>query len=338
MTRNSIYVKPVELRARDIDEFYAILPGIKATVVYKSKGEYQITNLELNDLYFKAGEDTRPGLYHARRSLASWSSKYDESGEVQKTSNRAIAIADASYIDAHEAANGVSKYVEKAPGVASGHRFETEGFDLHYTARSGSLGGLTRYDALKNRETYDSALLLARSMQNAKSVDGANWISAFGGSAVLTQALEILSRQNMKLPGHSIFLHRPRTSSRQAIKLAHQLEMSLDKKASNIGFFDPLGAASNLRVAPGRIKNEKDYYDANSLVSDVLKGSLQSIGIAGAGVGLAVTTTYATAVPALITLVKAASWTTVGTTAAGIANHAFEPHAHKVKRALPVKK
>src|SRR5690606_41081729 len=109
-------------------------------------------------------------------------------------------------------------------------RVANPGLDLHYTPGKRGIVGLKKSrDALTNengKALVESATLLANTMYSARNVQGVLWFADWGGSAVLTRALQILKDQHLKLEKHSVFLNRPTSVSSQALKLAKELDMT----------------------------------------------------------------------------------------------------------------
>ena len=73
------------------------------------------------------------------------------------------------------------------------------GFDLHFTPGGGGIRGLKKAkEAIstgKDRKIVESAIVLANTMYQAHNQNGIIWFSDYGGSAILTRALQILQRE-----------------------------------------------------------------------------------------------------------------------------------------------
>src|SRR5690606_1620415 len=117
-------------------------------------------------------------------------------------------------------------------------RVANPGLDLHYTPGKRGIVGLKKSrDALTNengKALVESATLLANTMYSARNVPGVLWFSDWGGSAVLTRALQILKGQNLSLENHSVFLNRATSGSSQTEKLAESLKMTVAGKSSGL--------------------------------------------------------------------------------------------------------
>ncbi|MBQ0789847.1 MAG: hypothetical protein KBT50_04440, partial [Cycloclasticus sp.] len=163
------------------------------------------------------------------------------------------------------------------------------------TPKLGSLGGLKNYKKAinpnSNTDVHASALLLAKTMYDARKVNGVRWVSEFGGSAVLTQAMTILAAQGIKLDKHYVFLYRPTSAPNKALEAAQAVGLKLDRKFSNPHMFDVIGNQGQLSVILNRIKHEEDYTAFKASADLIAQGkSVQGLGttvatVAG-GVGL----------------------------------------------------
>lgn len=72
-------------------------------------------------------------------------------------------------------------------------------------------------------------------MYKASSIPGVVWFADWGGSAVLTRALQILIHEkSADFKGHRIVLNRPTSSSSLAVKLARELNMDLVEKRAGL--------------------------------------------------------------------------------------------------------
>ena len=264
------------------EEFYIFLPGIRATGEALPGGGYKIVNMVLDPGYFKATENNRPGLYRATYSNSNqWETEYSPDGAIINKENRVVAISDTRYGSPDEAAEAAAGKVVHAPGAPKkGRLFNSAGFDMHYSPVGSPLGGLRRYDANKSSEVHGSAKLLAEQMYAARNVKGVNWVSERGGSVVLTQAMELLVQQGVKLDKHAAFMVLPSSSPRKAIDLAHKLNLVKDEEFIKTGYVDSVNTVSSLSSAFARIKNDKDPYGWGSAVKEAGLGLLkQSAGL-----------------------------------------------------------
>ncbi|MFK5951386.1 MAG: hypothetical protein QM500_21740, partial [Methylococcales bacterium] len=155
---------------------------------------------------------------------------------------------------------------------------KNNGFDLHHTpGGSGIVGLKSAKSALatsKDSSVTQSAMLLANTMFQARKIEGVLWYSDWGGSAVLTRAMEILHHEkNISLGNHSIFMNRPTTKASYALELGEKLGLTPNAKGMNTGL--------NYKEIAGNI-----------LISDVsttgtLKTTAFGVGAAGAAFAIA---------------------------------------------------
>ncbi|WP_406828862.1 hypothetical protein [Microbulbifer sp. ARAS458-1] len=285
--KNNVYVRPGERqRGTGSEKYYVFLPGLKATVVRWMNDQFCITELVMDDNYYRVKDldGTRMGLYRVERGRSdAWRSTYVNGGNVKPQSGRLVTVADAKYGTANDAAKfsvpGAFEFLgNNTSAIRAG------GCDLHFTPGASRLGGLYCYNPLKVNESRASAVHLARSMENARDIKYVSWVADFGGSAVLTQAMQILVDKGVTLEGHTVYFHRPRTSPAKALRLAHELQLNINKEFADTGL-NLRGALSQFSVAGERINNSHDPYDRNFHVKKWLKRVVAvstPVGVAGA--------------------------------------------------------
>ncbi|MBY6191686.1 hypothetical protein KUV22_14730 [Microbulbifer agarilyticus] len=291
--KNNVYVRPESRRSSGGSEkYYVFLPGLKATVVRWPNDQFCITELVLDDNYYhthRSGqEQTRLGTYRAKLgpNNSSWHTQYVEDGQVSPISGRLVTVADSHYETANDAANysiaGAMTFLGK-----NTISVRIDGCDLHFTPGNKRLGSLVCYDPITVDSSRASAVHLAATMEQARKVRSVAWVADFGGSAVLTQAMQILANKGVTLPDHTVYFYRPRTSPAKALKLAHQLKLSVNKNFADTGL-SARGALSQFSVAGRRMNNKNDLYDRNEHATAWLKGAISistPIGVAAAVVG-----------------------------------------------------
>ncbi|MCX2783026.1 hypothetical protein OQJ46_08490 [Microbulbifer thermotolerans] len=277
--KNNVYVRPGKSRTKNSNElYYVFLPGLKATVVRWPDDQFCITELNLDDNYFRATEwsddATRMGLYRAslRRDKRSWGVEHVPDSRILKQQGRLVAVADSGYERADDAARytipGALEFLGKnTAGIRE------SGCDLHFTPGQKRLGGLLRYNPLEVNTSRASAVQLAATMEGARDIKNVSWVADFGGSAVLTQAMQILVNKGVKLKGHTAYLHRPRTSPAKALRLAHKLELTLNESFANTGL-SLRGALSQFSVSGARLNNERDLYNRGYHARAWFKGTV----------------------------------------------------------------
>ncbi len=121
-------------------------------------------------------------------------------------------------------------------------------------------------------------------MIKAKDIDNVEWISEFGGSFVLTQAMQYLADQGVKLSKHTIFMNRPTSSPTIVLKLAYELDLNIERKFIKAGPLDVIGNMASFNMAYTRLKNNKgkNKYNAGQALVDT---SIAGVAVAG-GLGL----------------------------------------------------
>ena len=290
--KSNVYVRPGERQhGTGSEKYYVFLPGLKATVVRWMNDQFCILELVIDDNYYRTQDrdvqQSRLGTYRASliAETGKWRAKYERSGQANPQIGRLVTVADASYESANEAAN------YSIPGALTffgdnTSAIERTGCDVHFTPGPKRLGGLFRYNSLSIDASRSSAVHLAATMEAASTIESVAWVADFGGSAVLTQAMQILVDKGVSLEGHTIFLHRPRTSPAKALKLAHQLKLSLNKRFANTGV-NPRGALSQFSVAGARMNNRNDPYGRDQHAMAWFKGAVAISTPVGVGAALA---------------------------------------------------
>ncbi|MDH5653112.1 MAG: hypothetical protein OEZ39_14745 [Gammaproteobacteria bacterium] len=151
--------------------------------------------------------------------------------------------------------------------------------------------------AANDPKLHESALLLARTMYEAKDIQGVHWVSNWGGSGVLTQAMQILVDQGVKLDKHAVFLNRPTTRQSKVVELALKLGLKPDGGTAKSRFgpnelIGKLGIFDGYLTAYERMKND-DSYTKLKLAGDIvretsnIKGAGGVVVAVGAALGLA---------------------------------------------------
>lgn len=111
------------------------------------------------------------------------------------------------------------------------------------------------------------------------------WISDFGGSAVLSQAMHILVQQKVRLSEHTAMMFKPTTNPSDAIRLAHQLGFKNNGPLIKVG--GPVGYIQAMIGNRHRVRNIEDPYGWKDYANDSAKGGLMVAGVAGATLSLA---------------------------------------------------
>lgn len=328
--QSNIFIKPGSVHRNGVEEFEIILPGCKATAEKLDGDGFRILHMEADVGYFKLQADgTKPGLYAAEKGANNrWTTTFKKDGHIESTRSRRVAITDSNWGVPSETANTAFDNIGEAP-FADGDTLTDNGFDMHYTPGTPKLGKLMSYrhaiKPLGNSELNESALLLARTMLNAKKTKGVGWIAEFGGSGVLTQAMKILADQGVTLDNHRVYLHRPTTSPNEALKQAQRLKLQLSRDFSKSAMTDWVGNQSQLKVIFNRLCNEHDNYKLSQAAKDTWSYGASAQGLATLAVGgvswlsgAAGLSLTAPAVPAMLSFLGA--FAASGAAALGTAN------------------
>ncbi|WP_444928819.1 hypothetical protein ACJJIF_13210 [Microbulbifer sp. SSSA002] len=331
--QNNIFIKRSAVRRDGAEEFYMILPGCKATVEKLPSNTFKILFLEANlNFYELQKQEDRSGLFLASFKSGKWNTRFKRKKGIEEKTCRKVAIVDGSYADADEAAKVIFKRLAKAP-FTSGANLEATGYDLHYTPKLEKLPGLKSYrNALEDKRIHESALLLAKTMYDARETIAVCWISEFGGSAVLTQAMKILADQDVRLENHFVYMHRPTTPPLDAIKAAHKLGLNIDRHFSKTGLTDWVGNKTNFRTILARWRNAEDIYKGTQAIIDTLALVKSAQGVAVLSVAAAILAGLSIFFPAIPEILKfVGAYTVSAVVALKMANaltRGFAPRFH----------
>ncbi|WP_105101850.1 hypothetical protein [Microbulbifer pacificus] len=319
--QNNIFIKPSAMNKGGTEEFVMILPGCKVTVEKLERDGFRILFFEADLNYGELiDRELKPGLYSAKKVAGEWLAKLRKSGKIEPDKHRVISVCDSNHEDPGTAAGTSANRISSSSLSGGGVTIDSEGFDLHYTPSKRTLGSLRNYrDAirpLENQKIHESSILLAKTMYDAREIKGVRWISEFGGSAVLTQAMKILADQNILLKQHYVFLVNPTTSPNIAYKAAQAAGLNFDRKFSSTDILNYVGNRDQLEVILNRLRYEKKNYSLSKASADVLEHA-RSLQGAGAFMGtLAATAGLSVSAPAsaaaFLTALGAAAATAIG--------------------------
>ena len=325
--QDNIFIKPGPVHRGGEEEFVMILPGCKVTVEKKSSDEYKIVYFKEDAGYAELQDkENSPGIYQVKqRENELWEARKAPKGTIKPEEFRLIAISDTRYHGVRSASN------EVAPRVASMYystevgddRLKQTGFDLHYTPGTKRIGGLINLKEArhprKKRDISASALLLANAMFQSRKISGITWISEFGGSAILTQAMEILSKKKIKLKKHKIFLFEPKTSQTAVLNAARAIDITITRKFGRATPLNIYALTGKPSATLNRVLNEEMYKYRHALGDSIEIGaSIGAVavftgtvsGLAGINIGAiagSVGVAGAAAVPAIAAFMKAVS-------------------------------
>jgi hypothetical protein len=226
---DNVYVEKENNLAYGPGIFYIVLPGVRATIESYTNGSYELKGLRADASYMQMQEKTlKPGLWEISNS-SNTPAKFQRAGAILKKEYRPVVISDCSPLAPDQIADSARDDMMNLEQIKT--QVVHDGFDLHYTPGEVGIVGLKPVqEALatpNSRYITESATLLANTMYKARNITGVVWYSEWGGSAILTRALQILHKQNTKLEKHAIFLNRPTSKSDDALKLARELKLTL---------------------------------------------------------------------------------------------------------------
>lgn len=319
---NNVFVNKNNAVAHGNGEFFVVLPGCKVTLEKLENGEIKVVHMQADMDFVELQEDgVRPGLFRAVKDGSSWDAELALDGQILDKEDRMVCISDCGYKSADQAADETAETVASVPFSGGGFKINQKGFDLHYTPGQGRIGGLRNMrqalHAERSVELNESALLLAKTMYKARDIEGVGWVSEFGGSGVLTQAMKILVDQGVKLPGHAIYLHHPTTSQNNAYQLSQKLELKVDRKVGKNNLLNPNELVGGLRVGGQfllpwqRYRSEQGYsllQAGNDIVTSGgnAKSAVNTVAVIGGAVTAAAGVSVGAAtVPALATFLTA---------------------------------
>lgn len=324
LSQKNIFVKPGCTHRGGTEEFVIILPGCRVTAEKLPDDSYKLLHFQADLSYGELIEKGQaPGLYDATFNEGRWIARQRKNGEPDKRPQRVVAVGDSAYSRPGDAVKSVADSLSGSGPIANvsgGARSIKSsapggGFDLHFTPGNKPIGGVIRYrsaiNPLGDERLHESALLLARSMYMAKDVQDVRWISEFGGSGVLTQALQILAERDVKLNGHTAFLYRPSTSPHEALKAMHRVKgLELDRKIKDSNALDYIGNRDNLGIVKERRLKEEGSYTLLHRATDTVCAGItvhNAVGFVAGAAGLAGLAVSAPAVGSFLAALGAAA-------------------------------
>ncbi|MBU2985779.1 hypothetical protein KO528_10495 [Saccharophagus degradans] len=261
--------------------FEMILPGCRAKVMKCSNGKYLVYKMNLDVNYPELQSNGRkPGLHQVRKTNQEWTPKFKGNGQISNTPNPTIAISD-GYSDINRAAIICAGDISET-GLIGSQILPRQGFDMHYTPGKG-IGGLKNIRQALHAATdinlYESAALLAKTMEMAKNTKDVIWVAQGGGSGVLTQAMSILKNKGVEFTNnkHYLYFSHPTTSFVRAQALAMDIGMKFDRNNLSIRTLNPNETIGGLNlggdfIAAYQRKKRDPEYTALHLGVDALKG------------------------------------------------------------------
>ena len=240
LDKNNIYIEEKNGLAYGLGALYMVLPGVTAVLEKLPNDSYILQHINVDGNYMALQEDSmRPGLWQIKAG-ETVEAVFQADGEILNQKYRPVVISDTSKKDAKWVADKVRKDLSKIDGTMK-RMVRINGFDLHFTPGERDLVGLKpAHKALstsQDREITQSAQLLANTMYQARDIEGVLWYSDWGGSAILTRAMEILHQEKgISLKSHGIFLNRPTSRANYALELGKKLGLELQGKGKKSSF------------------------------------------------------------------------------------------------------
>jgi len=210
LDKKNIYIEEKNGLAYGKGALYMVLPGVTAILEKLTNDSYILQHINVDGNYMAMQKQSmRPGLWEV--DAKGTQPKFRADGEILNQKYRPVVISDTSKKDAKWVAGKVQKDLSKIDGTMK-RMVKNNGFDLHFTPGGRDIVGLKpAHKALatsQDREIMQSAQLLANTMYQARDIEGVLWYSDWGGSAILTRAMEILdSEKHISLKSHGIFMN-----------------------------------------------------------------------------------------------------------------------------------
>ncbi len=298
MSVNNVFIKEQAYsKGAKGSEFYVVLPGCTASMKKLSTGRYKLLHMTADMNYFDGQKKAlKPGTYTAIKDDQDWSTKFIPTGNISQKEDRVVAITDGIYNEPDDAASQCEGFIVNSPVSGGEYTIYKNGFDMHFTPGTGRIGGLSNLKQAFNSENspglHESAYLLAKTMQDAKDIDGVRWIAERGGSGVLTQAMRILADKGVTLEKHTVFLSNPHTQQHKIIELGSKLNLRTARNISINNTIHPSELVGGVFFGVGgyytatkRLQFENNYTKLN-FVGDIAKETVNLKGAGGTGIAI----------------------------------------------------
>jgi hypothetical protein len=288
--QNNVFVRKDAPLANGRGRFFMILPGIRATFEDLDNGTLMLVGLQL-DANYKDLQNSqhRPALYRVDDHAESI--ELIRECTITPRDGRPVVICDATPESPEKVAQSIIGFVKGHNSSAAKH-VQAFGFDLHYTPGTKGITGLKSVRSMLstkgNHAVAESSTMLANAMHQARDIHGVTWMSSFGGSAILTQALQILHNESKVKPKyHSIYLHHSTSNSRLAFSLAKNLGMSPSEKKTGLGLREVTGNHLPTLLSKSKLTNIADNgLDTLSATSSLVAPLAAPLAALGVGVGI----------------------------------------------------
>ncbi len=286
--KDNIFVEKKKSLAYGKGAFHIVLPGVTASLEELPNGTYVLQRIKADGNYQAMQQQSmRPGLWRVDADKRV-EPTLQKDGKILNKEYRSVVIADMATDDAKKVATETRKDLVKINRTISS-MVKKQGFDMHYTSGDGGIVGLKNAKkalaTAKDTDIVQSATLLASTMNQARNIEGVLWYSDWGGSAVLTRAMEILLHEkNISLEKHSIFMNRPTTKANHAMELGKKLGLTPTAEDINAGlnYKEMVGniLVSDVGVS-GTLKTTAFGVGATSTALTMAGGATAAAGVAG---------------------------------------------------------
>ncbi len=273
--KDNIFVEKKKSLAYGKGAFHIVLPGVTASLEELPNGTYILQRIKTDGNYQAMQEaSAKPGLWRVSKNLVP---AFQGDGAALNKEYRPVVITDMAKDDIKNIAKFAHNELIEVDGTIK-NMVKDYGFDMHHTPGEGGIVGLKKAQSAlaTSKETVvtQSAILLANTMYQARKVNGVLWYSDWGGSAVLTRAMEILHyEKNISLSNHSIYMNRPTTKANYALELGEKLGLTPNAKGKNTG------------LHPKEIVGNMLFSDVSK--KGAFKATAFGFGVAGAAFSLA---------------------------------------------------
>ncbi|MGB3610111.1 MAG: hypothetical protein WA987_06995 [Cellvibrio sp.] len=264
-------------KTSDNRQVYVLLvPGLRMEFSQYPNSDFVIHRLSLDDTYFELQKNLkRPGLFRVEKGTRG-SYMTEAVNQITPKEGRVVTVSEGSN-NLRKITIDSARAAKEPIGDSVIDRF---GFDMHVTPEEGKLRGMEKIGAKKakhSRMLRESAILLAKAMEESRKVEGVYWVSQGGGSEVLTQALNLLKANKVSFEGtgHHVFFSKPTTSIVKAQDLAFDLKLKFERRAYSVGMRTYI--SDTVKAPLHRRRRDPDNYSVLQMSTDMCKGGPQLV-------------------------------------------------------------
>lgn len=285
MGKDNVFIPNIkDFKTNSFQNVVVYVPGIKANVERRADGGLRVTDLVLDDHYYKSiahKSKNKPGVYRVSKGGAnSIVASYKANGRITTDNARRVVVSDTHYASPEKAAE---EAMAKLGDIFNSEVASQGKFDLFYSPVGSKLGGMRNYTPEPIVEGYAFSGILADAIERSKNQELIVWASELSGSVVLTQALQILATKKVsfKDKDHLVKMHLPTTDPKPALSAANEMGMLVDKKLAR-GNGNVRASASLLITNASRARNPNDHYTWADYRNDISNGTMAALSAAGA--------------------------------------------------------